>query len=144
MNILYNKSIAWMAMLVVLWYLVKMLSLVDGWWDPPNAEGEDPLCLLGLFTTSISICLEFSFRLNIPKTPRTSASYPDQMPEPPRLAPFNVEKQRFYSEPLPVVWAPHPISKAKPGHLVTETRQPLVFAISFFGDHPLLVTKGEG
>uniref|UniRef100_A0A8C6P6I9 Protocadherin related 15 n=1 Tax=Nothobranchius furzeri TaxID=105023 RepID=A0A8C6P6I9_NOTFU len=45
-----------------------------------------------------------------------SRRHPDQMPKPPQLAPFDLEEQRFYSESLPNVRAPHPISKAEPGH----------------------------
>uniref|UniRef100_A0A3Q3W567 Uncharacterized protein n=1 Tax=Mola mola TaxID=94237 RepID=A0A3Q3W567_MOLML len=44
----------------------------------------------------------------------TSRRHPDQMSEPPKLAPLNTEEQRLYSEPLPDVRAPHPISKVEP------------------------------
>lgn len=39
------------------------------------------------------------------------------LPEPPQLDPFNVEKQCFYSEPLPNDGAPKPISKGEASHL---------------------------
>ncbi|MEQ2256329.1 hypothetical protein ILYODFUR_023140 [Ilyodon furcidens] len=42
------------------------------------------------------------------------------MPEPPQLAPLDVEEQRLYSEPLPDGRAPHPISKGVPGHPTEE------------------------
>ena len=41
-------------------------------------------------------------------------NYPHQMPEPPQLAPLNVEEQQLYSESLPDNRAPHPVSKAEP------------------------------
>ncbi|KAK3555297.1 hypothetical protein QTP86_014982 [Hemibagrus guttatus] len=44
----------------------------------------------------------------------TSRRHPKQMPEPPRLPPFNVEEQRLYSELLPGDRAPYPISKGVP------------------------------
>ncbi|TWW73154.1 hypothetical protein D4764_15G0005480 [Takifugu flavidus] len=50
-----------------------------------------------------------------------SGRHPSQMPESPQLTPLNVEKQRFYSEPLPDVRASHPISKAEPGLPAEET-----------------------
>ena len=34
-------------------------------------------------------------------TREASRSHPNQMPQPPHLAPLNTEEQRFYSEPLP-------------------------------------------
>ena len=43
------------------------------------------------------------------------------MPEPPQLAPLDVEEQRLYSELLPGDRAPHPISKGAPHHPVEET-----------------------
>lgn len=46
--------------------------------------------------------------------------HPDQMPEPPQVAPLNTEEQWLYFEDLPDVWAPHPISEAKPSHPVDE------------------------
>ncbi|MEQ2316587.1 hypothetical protein AMECASPLE_033949 [Ameca splendens] len=42
------------------------------------------------------------------------------MPEPPQLAPLDVEEQRLYSEPLPDGRAPHPISKGVPGNPTEE------------------------
>ncbi|KAI3375839.1 hypothetical protein L3Q82_004112 [Scortum barcoo] len=58
-----------------------------------------------------------------PKHLRSEASwrYPCEMPEPPQLAPLDVEEQRLYSEPLADVRAPHPISKAKPRHSTKKT-----------------------
>ena len=35
------------------------------------------------------------------------------MPEPPQLTPLDMEEQRLYSESLPDVQAPHPISKGQ-------------------------------
>ncbi len=43
------------------------------------------------------------------------------MPEPPQLAPLDVEEQRLYSELLPSDRAPHPISKGAPHHPAEET-----------------------
>uniref|UniRef100_A0A8C6MLL2 Endothelial PAS domain protein 1 n=1 Tax=Nothobranchius furzeri TaxID=105023 RepID=A0A8C6MLL2_NOTFU len=45
-----------------------------------------------------------------------SRRHPDQMPKPPQLTPFDPEEQRFYSESLPNVLAPHPIFKAETSH----------------------------
>ncbi|MEQ2297648.1 hypothetical protein AMECASPLE_036706 [Ameca splendens] len=42
------------------------------------------------------------------------------MPEPPQLAPLDVEEQRVYSELLLDGRAPHPISKGVPGHPTEE------------------------
>ena len=48
--------------------------------------------------------------------------HPDQMPEPPQLAPLYTKEQQLYSE-LPLdVRAPHPISNAEPGHSTEEAR----------------------
>ncbi len=43
-----------------------------------------------------------------------------QMPEPPQLAPLDVEEQRLYSELLPGDRAPHPISKGARCHPTEE------------------------
>ncbi len=45
-----------------------------------------------------------------------SRRHPEQMPEPPQLAPLDVEEQRLYSELLPSDRALHPISKGAPSH----------------------------
>ncbi|MEQ2257298.1 hypothetical protein ILYODFUR_033338 [Ilyodon furcidens] len=42
------------------------------------------------------------------------------MPEPPQLAPLDVEEQRLYSELLPDGRASHPISEGVPGHPTEE------------------------
>ncbi|MEQ2240968.1 hypothetical protein ILYODFUR_020546 [Ilyodon furcidens] len=42
------------------------------------------------------------------------------MPEPPQLAPLDVEGQRLYSKVLPDGGAPHPISKGVPSHPMEE------------------------
>ncbi|MEQ2282632.1 hypothetical protein AMECASPLE_002718 [Ameca splendens] len=54
-------------------------------------------------------------------TREASRRHPDQIPEPPQLAPLDVEKQRLYSESLPDDRAPHPISKGEPRHPAKET-----------------------
>uniref|UniRef100_A0A8C6PYP8 Dynein cytoplasmic 1 intermediate chain 1 n=1 Tax=Nothobranchius furzeri TaxID=105023 RepID=A0A8C6PYP8_NOTFU len=59
-----------------------------------------------------------------------SRRHPDQMPKPPQLAPFDPEEQRFYSESLPNVRAPHPISKAEP-ELTEEERQQILHSSEF-------------
>ncbi|MEQ2223354.1 hypothetical protein ILYODFUR_035926 [Ilyodon furcidens] len=43
------------------------------------------------------------------------------MPEPPKLAPLDVEKQQLYSESLLDDRASHPISKGEPRHPAEET-----------------------
>ncbi|MED6282046.1 hypothetical protein CHARACLAT_027922 [Characodon lateralis] len=54
-------------------------------------------------------------------TRKPSRRHPNQMPEPPQLAPLDVEKQQLYSESLPDDRASHPISKEEPRHPVEET-----------------------
>ena len=67
------------------------------------------------------------------------------MPEPPQLAPLDVEEQRLYSESLPDVQAPHPISKAEPGHPAEETHFSRLYLRSrSFGHYPKFMTIGEG
>uniref|UniRef100_A0A8C6KI56 Ig-like domain-containing protein n=1 Tax=Nothobranchius furzeri TaxID=105023 RepID=A0A8C6KI56_NOTFU len=73
-----------------------------------------------------------------------SRRHPDQMPKPPQLTPFDPEEQRFYSESLPNVRAPHPISKAEPGHPTEETHFGRLYPRSrSFGHYPKLMTIGE-
>ncbi|TWW62753.1 hypothetical protein D4764_04G0014000 [Takifugu flavidus] len=61
------------------------------------------------------------------------------MPEPSQPTPFNVEKQRFYSELFPDVRASHPISKAEPGQRAEETHFSRLYPGSrFFSHHPTL------
>ena len=70
-----------------------------------------------------------------------SRRHPDQMPEPPQLAPLEAEERRFYSELLPDDRASHPISKGEPaekahfGRLYSQSRS--------FGHYPQFVTIGE-
>ncbi len=52
---------------------------------------------------------------------KASRRHPEQLPEPPQLAPLNVEEQRLYSELLPSDRAPHPISKGAPSHPAEKT-----------------------
>ncbi|MED6247309.1 hypothetical protein ATANTOWER_023886, partial [Ataeniobius toweri] len=52
--------------------------------------------------------------------PPTSRRHPMQMPEPPQLAPLDVEDQRLYSELLPDGRAPHPVSEGVPDHPTEE------------------------
>ena len=67
------------------------------------------------------------------------------MPEPPQLAPLDAEEQRLYSESLPDVRAPHPISKAEPRHSSEEIHFEHLFPQSHsFSHYPKLVTIGEG
>uniref|UniRef100_A0A8C6L2E9 ADAM metallopeptidase with thrombospondin type 1 motif 7 n=1 Tax=Nothobranchius furzeri TaxID=105023 RepID=A0A8C6L2E9_NOTFU len=49
---------------------------------------------------------------NSPSSVEVSRRHTDQMPEPPQLAPHDLEEQRVYSEPLPDDPASHPISKS--------------------------------
>ena len=46
----------------------------------------------------------------------TSRKHLNQMPKPPQLAPLNTQEQQLYSELLPDVPAPHPISNAESSH----------------------------
>ncbi|MEQ2255512.1 hypothetical protein ILYODFUR_014673, partial [Ilyodon furcidens] len=50
-----------------------------------------------------------------------SMKHPNQMPEPPQLAPLNVEKQRLYSESVPDGQDSHPMSKGESRHPAEET-----------------------
>ena len=71
--------------------------------------------------------------------------HPDQMPEPPQLAPFDAKEQRLYSELPPDVRAPHPISKAEPSHPTEETNFGRLYLQSrSFGHYPKLMTIGKG
>jgi len=63
-----------------------------------------------------------------------SGRYPDQMPEPPQLAPFNPEEQRLCFEPLQEDQAPHPI------HLATLWRK-LISATFFWFPQKRVGTK---
>ena len=74
----------------------------------------------------------------------TSKRKPDQMPEPPQLAPLNAEEQRLYSEPLPDIQALQPISKAKPSHPVKEAHLDYLYSRAHtFGHYQELMTKGK-
>ena len=67
------------------------------------------------------------------------------MPEPPQLTPLDMEEQRLYSESLPDVRAPHPISKAEPSHPAEETHFGRLYPRPHsFGHYPELMTIGEG
>ncbi len=63
-----------------------VFSGVSSWWDAPGAPPQE-----------------------------VSRWHPEQMPEPPQLAPLDVEEQRLYSELLKSDQAPHPISKGPKG-----------------------------
>ncbi len=52
---------------------------------------------------------------------KASRRHPEQLPEPPQLAPLDVEEQQLYSELLPSDRAPHPISKGAPSHPAEKT-----------------------
>ena len=67
------------------------------------------------------------------------------MPEPPQLTPLDAEEQHLYSEPLPDVRAPHPISKAEPSDPVKETHFGRLYLCSCsFCHYPELMTIAEG
>ena len=67
------------------------------------------------------------------------------MPEPPQLAPLNVEEQRLYSELLLGDRAPHPISKEAPRHPAAETHFSRLYPGSYsLGHDPKFMTVGEG
>ncbi|KAL3970244.1 alcohol-forming fatty acyl-CoA reductase [Sarotherodon galilaeus] len=71
--------------------------------------------------------------------------HPCQMPEPPQLAPFDVEEQRLYSEPLPDGRTSHPISKGEASHPSEEAHFCRLYPRSrSFGHYPQLVAIGEG
>ena len=71
--------------------------------------------------------------------------HPIQMPEPPQLAPLDVEEQQLYSELLPVDRAPHPISKVAPCHPAEETHFGCLYLGSYsFGHDSKIMTIGEG
>ncbi|KAK3532345.1 hypothetical protein QTP86_016026 [Hemibagrus guttatus] len=74
----------------------------------PACPGSSPGFLPG------GACLE-----HLPR--EMSRRHPKQMPEPPQLAPLDVEEQRLYSELLPGDRAPYPISKGVPRHPTEET-----------------------
>ena len=63
------------------------------------------------------------------------------MPEPPQLAPLDVEEQQLYSELLPGDRAAHPISKGPPCHPAEETHFGRLYPGSyFFGHDPKFMT----
>ncbi|MEQ2211635.1 hypothetical protein XENOCAPTIV_010028 [Xenoophorus captivus] len=67
------------------------------------------------------------------------------MPEPPQLAPLDVEEQWLYSEPLADSRAPHPISKGLPGHPTEEAHFSRLYPGSrSFGHDPKFMAIGEG
>ncbi|KAK3543987.1 hypothetical protein QTP70_032746, partial [Hemibagrus guttatus] len=71
----------------------------------------------------------------------TSRRHPKQMPEPPQLAPFDVEEQRLYSELLLGDRAPYPISKGAPRHPTEEAHFGHFYPGSYpFGHDPELMT----
>ena len=57
--------------------------------------------------------------------PRKAREHPTQMPEPPQLAPLDVEEQQLYSELLQGDRATH-LSKGAPRHPVEETHFGLI------------------
>ncbi|MED6281059.1 hypothetical protein CHARACLAT_017417, partial [Characodon lateralis] len=62
-----------------------------------------------------------------------------EMPEPPQLAPLDVEEQRLYSE------APHPISKGVPGHPTEEAHFSHLYPGSHsFGHDPKFMAIDDG
>ncbi|MEQ2255054.1 hypothetical protein ILYODFUR_009835 [Ilyodon furcidens] len=78
-------------------------------------------------------------------TREASRTHPNQMPEPPQLAPLDVEKQRLYSEPLPDDRASHLISKGEPRHPAEETHFDRLYPGSrSFGHDPKLMTIDDG
>ena len=75
-------------------------------------------------------------------TREASRRHPNQMPEPPHLAPLDAEEQRFYSEPLPDDWASHPISKGEPRHPAEETHVARLYPRSrSFGYYPITTNE---
>ncbi|KAL6468581.1 hypothetical protein MHYP_G00221050 [Metynnis hypsauchen] len=62
-----------------------------------------------------------SSQVDLPVTREASRRHPNQMPEPPQLAPLDVKKQRLYSESLPDDRTSHPISKGESRHPAEET-----------------------
>ncbi|MED6280610.1 hypothetical protein CHARACLAT_012500 [Characodon lateralis] len=67
------------------------------------------------------------------------------MPEPPQLAPLDVEERRLYSELLLDGRAPHPISKGVPGHPAEEAHFSRLYPGSCsFSHDPKFMAIGEG
>ncbi|KAK3509026.1 hypothetical protein QTP70_018531 [Hemibagrus guttatus] len=94
----------------------------------PACPGSSPGPLPG------GACLE-----HLPR--ETSWRHSKQMPEPPQLPPFDVEEQRLYSELLPGVRAPYPISKGAPRHPKEEAHFGRLYLGSYpFGHDPELMT----
>lgn len=70
---------------------------------------------------------------------------PDKMPKTPHLGPPNAEEQQLYFEPLPDVWAPHPISKAESSPPKEEAHSCCLYLWPCSFSHCVqLVTIGEG
>ncbi len=73
-----------------------------------------------------------------------SRRHPEQMPDPPQLAPRDVEEQLLYSELLTSDRAPHPISKGAPSHPAEKANFGRLYPGSCpFGHDPQLMTIGE-
>lgn len=71
--------------------------------------------------------------------------YPNQMPKPAQLVPFDMKEQWLYSELPPYVSTPHPISKVESGHSLEKTYLDLLYLqLHSFSHYPKLMTKGEG
>ncbi|MEQ2163244.1 hypothetical protein GOODEAATRI_028202 [Goodea atripinnis] len=67
------------------------------------------------------------------------------MPEPPQLAPLDVEEGRLYSELLPDGRAPHPITKGVPSHPTEEAHFSRLYPGSrSFVHGPKFMAIGEG
>ncbi|XDV13813.1 hypothetical protein PO909_002140 [Leuciscus waleckii] len=74
---------------------------------------------------------------------KASRRHPEQMPEPPQLAPLDVEEQRLYSELLPSDRAPHPISKGSPSHPAEKAHFGHLYPGSCLFDHDPQLSPGE-
>ena len=98
-----------------------------------------PACLVSsLGSPTSGICQE-----HLPREP--SRGHPIQMPEPPQLAPLDVEAQGLYSELLPGDRAPHPISKEVPCHPEEEPHFSHFYPGSYsFGHDSKFIAIGEG
>ncbi|KAK3523071.1 hypothetical protein QTP86_012652 [Hemibagrus guttatus] len=88
-------------------------SLRDRSLDPlvklPEKVPEGKACHLLIENISIIITVKM-------EQSRYFTRHPEQMPEPPQLAPLDVEEQRLYSKLLPGDRASYPISKGVPRH----------------------------
>ncbi|KAK3505692.1 hypothetical protein QTP70_004466, partial [Hemibagrus guttatus] len=115
-------------------------GLVQGGKDSCQGDSGGPLVVMNNGVWVQGGIVSFGYGCALPNVPW----HRKQMPKPPQLSPFNVEKQRLYSKLLPGDRAPYPISKGAPCHPTEEAHFGRLYPGSYpFGHDPELMTVGE-